>query len=100
MKQLLVVGLALSLFAASAEAGRGNKRERSQQNRIQQGVQSGELTKREAAKLNAGQNHIDQLQDQAKSDGNVSYKEKHQIEKAQDRQSKKIYRQKHDKQNR
>lgn len=38
------------------------------------------------------------MEDKAVADGKVSAKEKARIEKAQDRQSKKIYRERHDKQ--
>jgi hypothetical protein len=38
------------------------------------------------------------MEDKAVGDGKVTKKEKARIEKAQDRQSKKIYREKHDKQ--
>ena len=38
------------------------------------------------------------MEDKAVADGKLTRKEKARIEKAQDRQSKKIYREKHDKQ--
>lgn len=38
------------------------------------------------------------MEDKAVADGKVTRKEKARIEKAQDRQSKKIYRERHDKQ--
>ena len=73
-------------------------REANQQKRIDQGVKSGELTKREADRLEKGQARVGKMEDKAKADGTITKKEARQIEKAQDNQSKKIYREKHDKQ--
>ncbi len=100
MKNLLMSVLAVTILVATAEARRDQHREQNQQNRIQQGVQSGALTKKETKKLRKGQKHIDRLQAKAKADGVISPEEKMRIEKAQDRQSKLIYKQKHDAQNR
>ncbi|MBY0452780.1 MAG: hypothetical protein K2P92_07080 [Bdellovibrionaceae bacterium] len=99
-KMILTTLVSLALLCATAEARRDNKREVSQQARIGQGVQSGELTHREARKLRKGQKRIDRLQQQAKADGTVSPEEKLKIEKAQDRQNALIYKQKHDAQER
>lgn len=99
-KVILTVLTSLTLLCAAAEARRDNRREVSQQTRIGQGVQSGELTHRETRKLRKGQKRIDQLQQQANADGTVSPEEKLRIEKAQDRQNALIYKQKHDAQQR
>ena len=100
MKQLFLAVIATSLLAFNAEARRDQKREVRQQSRIAQGVQSGELTKREAKKLRKGQKKVDHLQEKAKADGVVTPEEKMRLEKAQDHQSKQIYKQKHDGQER
>ncbi len=100
MKNLLVSVLAMTILVATAEARRDQVREHSQQNRIQQGVQSGTLTRKEAKKLRKGQKRIDHMQAKAKEDGVITDKEKLKIEKAQDKQSELIYKQKHDDQNR
>jgi hypothetical protein len=99
-KMILTIVTSLALMSATAEARRDNKREAKQQARIGQGIQSGELTRREARKLHKGQKRIDQLQQQANADGTVSPKEKLKIEKAQDKQNALIYKQKHDAQER
>lgn len=100
MKNLMVAILAMTVLVATAEARRDQNREPHQQSRIKQGVQSGSLTRKEAKKLHKGQKHVDNLQKKAMADGEVSGHEKLRIEKAQDSQNRKIYRQKHDEQNR
>ncbi len=67
-----------------------------QERRIEQGVQSGQLTDREAAKLERGQAHVDRAEAQAGKDGNVGRAEQRRIQSAENRQSRKIHREKHD----
>ncbi len=93
--------LLAALVSSSAEARRDQRREVRQQGRIGQGVRSGELTHKEAAGLRAGQRHVDRVQRRSKmDDGVVDAREARRIEKIQDRQSKAIYKQKHDDQQR
>jgi len=97
--KILVFLISLTLIASAATAKtRAEKREANQDQRIENGVQSGELTQKEATRLEAGQARVDQTQDSAQADGKVTKKEKRHVEKMQDRQSKKIHRQKHDRQ--
>ncbi len=98
MKSLLI--LLIATLSLNSQAGRGHNREVRQEKRIAQGVQSGELTRNEAKKLVRGQKKIDHFQKKANSDGEMSIEEKARLEKMQDRQSKKIYNQKHDNQER
>lgn len=111
MKTLIGSIIAVTLISIGAEARRGEgsgngnasrnqKREQMQQGRIKQGVKSGELTAREAKKLRKGQKKIDRMQNKAMEDGVMTPKEKMRLEKAQDRQNRRIYRQKHDDQKR
>ncbi len=67
-----------------------------QEKRIQQGLASGQLTNREASRLEAGQAHVDRVEARAGRDGHVGAGEQAHIQHAEDRQSRKIYRQKHD----
>ena len=67
-----------------------------QQQRIEQGVTSGELTNREAGKLEAGQAHVERKEARAGADGSVSTKEQRRIQAAENDQSKHIHREKHD----
>lgn len=95
-----IAALAILPVAAQTATPRADKRQANQDARIEQGVKSGELTKREEAKLKAGQARVENKEAQAKADGKVTAKEKAEIERAQDRQSRKIAKQKHDKQDR
>ncbi len=83
---------------AQTSTPRIDQRQANQQQRIDQGTQSGALTDREAARLEKGQANVQKMEDKAAADGKVTAKEKVRIEKAQDRQSKRIARQKHDRQ--
>jgi uncharacterized membrane protein YebE (DUF533 family) len=99
---LLAKRLTYSLLIATAVASsayadtRADKRQASQEKRIDQGVQSGALTRREARRLERGQANVERLESKAQADGTVTNAEKLRIEKAQDVQSKRIYREKHD----
>jgi len=98
--KLLFSVMFLSFVSFSAEARRDQNREARQQGRISQGVQSGELNRAEAHRLHKGQKRVDRAQASAKSDGVVTDAEKARLEKMQDVQSKRIYEQKHDDQQR
>ncbi len=74
------------------------KRMRNQERRINQGVASGELTPKEAGKLEAQQSRIKQMEEKMKSDGNLSAEDRRRLNNMQDRSSDNIYRQKHDRQ--
>lgn len=94
----------ISMFSLPAHAQssteRIDKRQTNQQQRIDQGVKSGQLNEKEAARLQKGQARVQKMEDKAMADGKVSAKERAKIEKAQDNQSKRIAREKHDKQTR
>lgn len=83
-------------FAANNDPGI-DKREAVQQKRIDQGVQSGQLTPKEAGKLEAQQASIKQKEERmaSKHDGNLTKKEKAKLTKQQNKASKKIYKKKH-----
>ena len=88
--------------AARCQPRRGvNARQQQQQGRIRQGVRSGELTRREAARLAAEQARIQVRETYARhSGGEFTARERARIERAQNRASRDIYRQKHDAQDR
>jgi hypothetical protein len=71
-----------------------------QQQRIEQGVKSGQLTNREAGKLENGQARVNRAEARAGANGHVGANEQARIQKAENKQSKRIYRQKHDAQTR
>ena len=95
---LCVSALALPALAQTTSTPRIDQRQANQQQRIDRGVQSGALTEREAARLERGQTHVQNMENKAAADGKVTAKEKARIEHAQDVQSRRIYRQKHDRQ--
>src|SRR5437764_1679927 len=67
-----------------------------QQTRIEQGTQSGSLTTRETAKLEAGQARDTRAEARAGADGKVGAREERRIQKKENRQSARIHREKHD----
>jgi peptidoglycan hydrolase CwlO-like protein len=91
---LLMSGLAF----AQAETPRIDQRQANQEQRIDQGIASGQLNEREANRLNKQQEHINKMEARAKSDGVMTKKERARIVAAQDRASRHIAREKHDRQ--
>ena len=95
--------LALSALAATAagtDTPRIDRRQANQEQRIDQGIASGELTKREARRMSRQQAVVNRAEDRAKADGVVTAQEKKRLTKAQNTTSRHIYRQKHDPQSR
>jgi len=90
----LVTLVAIPAFAQSTP--RIDAREARQEDRIEQGEKSGQLTPRETARLERGQAHVQTMEANAKADGVVTNQERARISHAQDVQSRHIYRQKHD----
>ncbi len=80
-------------FAAQANTPSIDPREAGQQSRIEQGAQSGQLTPKEAARLENGHAKVQKMEAKAKADGTVTAKERKKIRRAQDKQSRKIYKQ-------
>lgn len=105
-KPSLVLALLLSAAGATAFAQpvsadpaatpRVDKREARQQNRIAQGVASGQLTPKETVHLEAQQGRIEASEARAKSDGVVTAKERKLLAKRQNNASRAIRRNKHD----
>jgi len=67
-----------------------------QEKRIEAGVQNGSLTNHEVAKLERGQAHVDRKEAAAARDGHVGAAEERSIQRSENRQSRKIHRQKTD----
>jgi len=74
------------------------QRMQNQESRIDQGVKSGQLTPKEAGKLEAEQAKIQQTEQRMKSDGSLTPKERRKLDNMQDHSSNRIYNQKHDRQ--
>jgi hypothetical protein len=66
-----------------------------QQNRIEQGVQSGQLTNREASRLERGQARVNRAEARAGADGHVNAREQARIQHRENMQSQHIFRDKH-----
>ncbi|MFZ2971313.1 MAG: hypothetical protein WA049_01630 [Ferribacterium limneticum] len=99
VKTIAVLSLVLPTLAfAQANTPRVDQRQANQEQRIDQGVASGSLTQREANRLDRGQQHVDNMENRAKSDGVVTRGERARLHQAQEVQSRRIYAQKHDRQ--
>ncbi len=90
---------AIMAVAATALAGTNDlviqQRELNQQQRVEQGVQSGQLTPHEAGRLEGQQARIQQREARMKADGNLTGKERAKLTRQQNRASRNIYRKKH-----
>lgn len=95
---------AVFVLGASAVSMAGpreiNARKHRQQQRINQGIRSGELTRLEARRLEAGLARIRIDERFARSDGHLSPRERARLERELNRESRAIYRQTHDGQDR
>lgn len=98
LKLLAILVAAALPAAAQTQTPVADQRQANQEKRIEQGVQSGQLTPKETAKLEKGQAHVEKVKEKAAADGKVTARERKKIAKAQDKQSRKIYKEKHDKQ--
>ena len=91
-----LIGLTALTAAVPAEA-RINQRQNRQQQRIANGVNSGQLNARETYRLERREGHIARYEARSRADGGgLSGRERDRIERMQDRTSRAIYRQKHD----
>ena len=92
------IAAALALAFSGAVFAQANtvQRDANQQQRIEQGLQSGQLTTREAAKLEKEETKVERDQARAMRDGNLSPAEKARLQREQNQVSRDIYREKHD----
>lgn len=90
---ILTVPAAAPVFAQTT--GSEVQRDINQQSRIEQGLQSGQLSTGEAAKLERGEARIDRMESRALKDGNLSPQEAARIQRAQNQESGAIDRLKH-----
>lgn len=90
-----------TLFAGAAFAQSDfgiERRDAYLDSRIDRGQATGQITGREANRLESQQAQIERMQARARADGNLSGRERARIDNAQDRLSRDIYRQSHDRQ--
>jgi hypothetical protein len=92
--KMIVVVSALSSLAMAAEVDR---RETRQQERIGQGVESGQLTPGETARLERQEQRIDNQvkAERAANGGHLTPAERAQVNREQNRESRRIYAAKH-----
>ncbi len=100
--QSLVLSLAIAAIAslsgmaiAQTATPVVDQKAANQQQRINQGVASGELTRGEAVRLQKRQNKLVANTQRAKADGVVTDAERRQLNRQADRNSKKIHNKKH-----
>ncbi len=86
-----------ALLATSAHAAEVDRREVNQQARIEQGVRSGQLNRREAGRLEAREGRIERElgRDRALNGGHLTGRERARIERQENRVSRSIYADKH-----
>lgn len=94
----IATSIAFPAYAFAQFTPRAERRLENQDERIERGIESGQLTRREARRLEYGQDHVQALENRALRDGRVSQRERHRIERAQDIQNRRIYTQRHDRQ--
>lgn len=101
MKRIVTILLAalfvLGVSALSMAGPRGeiNRREYREQKRINRGIRSGELTRREADRLEEGLAKIKTDERFARMDGDLSYRERVRLNRELNHESREIYRYKH-----
>ncbi len=101
MSAALVGIMLLPVGASAAQYHRYgvNARERHQQRRIRQGIRSGELTRREAGRLESREARIRTREAYARrSGGTFTPRERARIQRQLNRENRGIYHQKHDRQ--
>jgi hypothetical protein len=93
-----LIGVLSAGSVMAADGAATVQRDVNQQTRIEQGLKSGELNTREAARLEKEEAHVDHLQAKELKDGTLSPAEQARLNAAQNKVSRDIYREKHDKQ--
>lgn len=92
----LLLGFGLSQTCiAGADTPRMDQRQLNQDRRIEQGLESGELTRREAARLEHQQMRIEHQEAAAKADGIVTRGERARLTHQQNKASRNIARKNH-----
>ncbi len=93
---LTLVAIASGSAFAQSATGQIIERNVNQQQRIEQGLQSGQLNTREATRLEREESRIERMESRAMQDGRVTQNEAQRINQAQNNVSRDIYREKHD----
>ena len=100
-KNLLVVAIAVATLNASlADAAGINQREAAQRHSIREGVADGSLTGPEAYRLGKSQVRLERKEQRYRADGELTRRERADLQLTADKNRVKIYRQRHDEQTR
>ncbi len=92
----LLAALSLPAFAQVHSTPRIDQRQENQERRIEEGFRSGQLNRREVARLREELREIRRMERRAAADGRISPREQARIEQAQDQLSRNIARERHD----
>ncbi len=95
---ICAVLVAAAMAHADAETPAIDQRQANQEQRIGEGIAKGQLNQLEGERLNKRQQRINGMEDKAKSDGIMTNKERARLHAAQNRASKTVHREKHDRQ--
>jgi len=91
----IAVSALLAVPALAQTTSSEVQRDVDQQQRIENGLQSGQLSTKEAAKLEKGEANIEKMESKAEANGNLGNAEKQRIQRAQNKESQEIYRDTH-----
>ena len=95
MTNLIALGLVGGAAWAQTPAQQDQQRDVNQQQRIEQGLQSGQLSTREAGSLERQEQHVDRMEANDLKNGSISPAEQARLNAAQNKVSKDIYADKH-----
>jgi len=97
VKTIVKMVVVVTALSSLAMAGEVDRREERQQDRIGQGVQSGQLTPGETAHLEKQEQRIDSQvkTERAENGGHLTADERRQVNREQNRESRRIYAAKH-----
>lgn len=90
------IGLGIALGAQAQNAGSYAGQDRTQQQRIENGLKTGRINSHEAGYLERSENRLQRAEARDLRDGRLSASEKRQLNRAHDRLSRRIYNQSHD----
>ncbi len=91
----IISGTLLGAPAFAQNVQDDQQRNVNQQERVEQGLQSGQLSTKEAGQLERGQQHIDHMEANDMKNGSINAQEQSKLNAAENRQSADIYADKH-----
>jgi hypothetical protein len=91
----MLASLGAGVASANPQTPGADRREARQHARIVEGRRSGQLTRQEARRLRRGQAHVRRLEHRLKSDKHMTPRERARLQGALNRQSREIWRLKH-----